>query len=74
MTIHRIIQDTVHIVLIVASVRWVAVKDFTDTINPGSIIIAGPKGFLDVFDGINAQTVNCDCYNSPRHLDENLLE
>jgi hypothetical protein len=58
MTIHWVVQDTVHIVLIVASVRWVAIKDFTDTINACSVIIAGPEGFLDVFDGINAQTVN----------------
>ena len=58
MAIHWVVQDTIHIVLIVASVCWVAVKYFTDTINACSVIIAGPERFLDVFDGINTQTVN----------------
>lgn len=53
-TSHGIIQDTIHIILIVAGVRWISIKDLSDRIDASSVIEGGPKGLLDMLHGIDA--------------------
>lgn len=51
---HRIIQYSIEIVLIIASVGWVSVEDFSDGVHTSGVIVAGPEGLLNVFNCIDA--------------------
>lgn len=55
---HGIIQDTVHVALIVAGVGWISIKDLPDTINACGVIEARPERLLDMLHGIDAQPIN----------------
>jgi hypothetical protein len=55
---HWIIQNAIHVVLIVAGVRWISIEDLSDRIDACSGVEAGPEGLLNMFHGIDAQSVN----------------
>jgi hypothetical protein len=60
-----------------AGVSRIAVKYFTDTIDPRSVVIAGPERLLYVFDGINPQTVDlilCENFRGRIRIERNSLE
>lgn len=51
---HRIIQDTVNVLLVVAGVSWISIKDLPDSIDACSSIKARPERLLDMLYGIDA--------------------
>jgi hypothetical protein len=55
---HGIVQHSIHDLLVRASIRCVTVEDLADTVNTGSLVVAGPKGFLNMLNSINSQTID----------------
>lgn len=55
---HRVIQDAVNIVLVIAGVTWVSIEDLPDSIDTCRVIKSRPEGLLDMLYGIDAQSIN----------------
>jgi hypothetical protein len=55
---HWVIEQSVHHLLVRASITGVAVEDLADTVYTSGFVVTRPEVLLDMFDGVNAETVD----------------
>lgn len=57
--IHRVVQHSVHDLLVRADVVRIAVEDLAHAIDARGLVVSLPEILLDVLDGVDTETVDC---------------
>lgn len=55
---HRVVEHSVHYLLVWTGVIWVTIKDFAYAVDARGFVVAGPEIFLDMFDCVDAKSID----------------
>ncbi len=56
--LHRVIEHTVHDLLVRTGVGWIAVENFADAVDTGSGVVARPEALPNVLCCVNAEAID----------------